>query len=147
MVDQRSSFRTAMARRTRLCSQVRQILADNIDVKAKRALLRDIKPSNLLIALTPFPHTLITDFGSAAAFEMNTASFSSASSSRRLPHSSCLYPAGTPEYIAPEVLSMWEDACCFEEDLLFEPEGDGTGHISSKRYGSEVDLWSLGVVL
>lgn len=57
----------------------------------------------------------------------------------------CLWPVGTPDYIAPEVLEAHEDALVRAEEREDEEnEEDGEGGLG---YGLEVDWWSVGVVL
>ena len=60
--------------------------------------------------------------------------------------------AGTPDFLAPELLAMHGDAIAAltgadptaEESSSSGPSGKTTG---KKKYGKEVDVWSLGVIL
>jgi serine/threonine protein kinase len=104
---------------------------------------RDVKPHNFLIHSSGptglhSPRVLLTDFGTAAE-EIKKGS-------KRLKREDCLWPVGTPDYIAPDVLEAHEDALVRAE----EEDGDETampGRESLAGYGLEVDWWSLGVVL
>jgi serine/threonine protein kinase len=101
---------------------------------------RDVKPQNLLVdtrSPSGRPGLVLTDFG--------TASKVVSGGGRRLEREVCLWPVGTPDYIAPEVLEAHEDALVRAEEREDEEnEEDGEGGLG---YGLEVDWWSVGVVL
>ncbi|XP_065830608.1 citron Rho-interacting kinase-like isoform X2 [Oscarella lobularis] len=73
---------------------------------------RDVKPDNVLICQNG--HIKLADFGSAAKLSPGSKTVKSQ------------MPVGTPDYIAPEVLSCINGPSC--------------------SYGSECDWWSLGIV-
>ncbi|TKA58364.1 hypothetical protein B0A53_00103 [Rhodotorula sp. CCFEE 5036] len=122
---------------------------------------RDVKPQNLL--LDADGHLLLTDFGSAAP--LLPASSSSPSSPRAIARKHCRALIGTPDYIAPEILSHAEALYLEEEEEEEEDsdEGGGAGgglgiksaaggaDAESKdelaAYGAGVDLWSSGIVI
>lgn len=97
----------------------------------------DIKPHNFL--LLPDCRLQLTDFGSAAPITKGTVS-----------HRLCMLPIGTPDYVAPEVLSFAEEAV-IEAALsdANETDADRTVRLSDTTpgYGCEVDWWSLGATL
>ncbi|XP_070571678.1 citron rho-interacting kinase-like isoform X2 [Ptychodera flava] len=76
---------------------------------------RDIKPDNVLIDRTG--HIKLADFGSAAKLSVSKTVTSQ-------------MPVGTPDYVAPEVLTSMNGR-----------------DKSSGNYGRECDWWSLGVVM
>lgn len=104
---------------------------------------RDIKPHNFLIH-SPSRLTL-TDFGSAAALihPQSDANDTRSYVQKR----NCLMPIGTPDYIAPEILKMAEDAM-MEEFSTSDDDPDKTVRPEDIRgYGADVDWWSLGATL
>lgn len=108
---------------------------------------RDLKPSNFLLSSTG--RLLLSDFGSAAPISYT-------SSSANTPFIAARYAAalaGTPDYIAPEILK-------FAESRAAQPEGDEHSSLFQENqqkmyrlardlvesaYGPEVDWWSFGV--
>jgi serine/threonine protein kinase len=106
---------------------------------------RDIKPHNFLIH-SPTRLTL-TDFGSAA-FLIHPPP----DAEDRRPYvkkQNCLMPIGTPDYIAPEILKMAEDAMIDEFDSSgIDPDKTiQPGELEPKGYGADVDWWSLGATV
>ncbi|GAA5975967.1 hypothetical protein JCM10908_005341 [Rhodotorula pacifica] len=107
---------------------------------------RDVKPQNSLLEADG--HLLLTDFGSAAPL---------------IPHSTsiarkyCRALIGTPDYIAPEILSHAEALYREEADSDDEDAGgggsdgddvrEGTPNDELRAYGAGVDLWSAGIVM
>ena len=89
---------------------------------------------------------LLTDFGSAAKVLQREGGRG------RLGRRDCLWPVGTPDYIAPEVLESSEEALVTAEEEE-EEEGDETVRPGEERkeeeggYGVGVDWWSMGVVI
>jgi len=58
-------------------------------------------------------------------------------------------PIGTPDYIAPEILKMAEDAMIDEFDSS-DIDPDKTirpGDLEPRGYGADVDWWSLGATI
>jgi serine/threonine protein kinase len=106
---------------------------------------RDIKPHNFLIH-SPSRLTL-TDFGSAASLIHPPPE---AEDPRPyVKKQDCLMPIGTPDYIAPEILKMAEDAMIDEFDSS-DIDPDKTirpGGLEPKGYGANVDWWSFGATV
>ncbi|GAA5868380.1 hypothetical protein JCM3774_003273 [Rhodotorula dairenensis] len=117
---------------------------------------RDVKPQNLV--LDADGHLLLTDFGSAAPLLLPQTCIA---------RKHCRALIGTPDYIAPEILSHAEALYLEVEDADSDDEegggggGDGLG-ISTKgtgrspvpdsndnlpAYSAAVDLWSSGIVM
>lgn len=119
---------------------------------------RDIKPQNLL--LDADGHLLLTDFGSAAPL---LPASSSSSSPFAIARKHCRALIGTPDYIAPEILSHAEALYLEDEEEEDSDEGGGGGLGIKSRpaaagvsaeskdelaaYGAQVDLWSSGIVM
>lgn len=111
---------------------------------------RDIKPNNFLIH-SPSRLTL-TDFGSSA-----TLVYPPADSNDIRPYitkQNCLMPIGTPDYIAPEILKMAEDAMMDDfgsgaSDIDIDPDKTvRPGDLEEPRgYGPDVDWWSFGATI
>ncbi|WWC65836.1 uncharacterized protein I303_108458 [Kwoniella dejecticola CBS 10117] len=97
---------------------------------------RDIKPHNFLIASDR--RLLLTDFGSAASLLPKV----STGQRQYVPYDQCLLPAGTPDYIAPEILAYAENA--FSDHISIDHVSHG---VSPHGYDSSVDWWSLGASL
>lgn len=81
---------------------------------------------------------LLTDFGSAAKVLKEGGT--------KLARRDCLWPVGTPDYIAPEVLESSEEALVQaeeeDEDRTVRPTDE-----EEEGYGVGVDWWSMGVVI
>jgi serine/threonine protein kinase len=105
---------------------------------------RDIKPHNFLIH-SPSRLTL-TDFGSSA--ELVYPPSGSDDPRPYIAKQNCLMPIGTPDYIAPEILRMAEDAMMEDFDSNSDTDPDKTvrpGDMEQQRgYGADIDWWSFG---
>ncbi|ORY34761.1 kinase-like domain-containing protein [Naematelia encephala] len=84
---------------------------------------------------------LLTDFGSAAPLLDDTSATDKRHAVGKVPWRYCEQPVGTPDYIAPEVLQIAEEAFIASESSLY-PQDD-----SRAGYDVAVDWWSLGVTL
>jgi len=106
---------------------------------------RDIKPHNLLIHA---PNRLtLTDFGSAASLihpPVDAEDFRP-----YVKKQNCLMPIGTPDYIAPEILKMAEDAMIdgFDSDDVDPDKTIRPEDLEPRGYGADVDWWSLGATV
>lgn len=117
---------------TGLCPSV-SCAVNNRQVTIYRKHLSDVKPQNFVITATS--HLKLIDFGSAAPLQPPDAETHIQYVLKRY----CLLPCGTVDYIAPEILDMYEAALVALdlEESLKEEEG----------YGKEVDWWSLGAMM
>lgn len=104
-----------------------------------------MKPANFLLHSSG--HLKICDFGTAAPFSWFDSPESSTREWKRrlVQHLFCQKPAGTCDYIAPEILLHEEEKLAGlyhdgEDSLTLPPDSSGA-------YGPEVDWWSVGVVL
>ncbi|CED83110.1 DNA polymerase delta, regulatory subunit 55 [Phaffia rhodozyma] len=115
---------------------------------------RDLKPHNFLIRPgenNRMPRAVLTDFGTAAQ-----ALPEGRNKNRKvLPITACLWPVGTPDYIAPEILEAHEDALVraeedeerAEDSEEKSEEGGKSRSAETEGYGIQVDWWSLGVII
>lgn len=104
------------------------------------ALLSDIKPHNFLIKSDH--HLQITDFGSAAPLY-----FTFPDETPCVPWQFCVQPVGTPDYLAPEVLILAEQAV-IESKQVHQTSGSHIlQHSEKKGYSASIDWWSLGSTL
>lgn len=87
-------------------------------------MVRDIKPHNFVVDTGA--RLRLTDFGSAAMLH-----------SGKVDLEACLLPAGTPDYIAPEVLLLAEQLVLDDVDSFERHE----------TYGVAVDWWSFGCTI
>lgn len=98
---------------------------------------RDIKPHNFLLLADG--RLWLTDFGSAAPARNGV-----------IARKHCILPAGTPDYVAPEVLKFAEDAMV-EAAQSADESMDRTIRPSDAEelpgYSTDVDWWSLGATL
>lgn len=100
----------------------------------------DIKPHNFLLLADG--RLWLTDFGSAGPLHKG-----------KVPRRYCMLPVGTPDYIAPEILRLAEDAMVEAADSAqsdSSEDGDRTvrqSDLTSPGYGSDIDWWSLGATL
>jgi len=106
---------------------------------------RDIKPHNFLIHASS--RLTLTDFGSAAS--LLHPPVDAEDSRPYVKKQNCLMPIGTPDYIAPEILKMAEDAMIdgldsddVDPDKTIRPEV-----LEPRGYGADVDWWSLGATI
>ncbi|KAG8908831.1 hypothetical protein FRB99_003069 [Tulasnella sp. 403] len=96
---------------------------------------RDIKPQNFVI--TANAHLKLIDFGSAAPLGPPDAGGVQLAAKKY-----CLMPCGTVDYIAPEILQVYEEALvALDLNELVDVGDDSAG------YGKEVDWWSLGAMM
>lgn len=120
---------------------------------------RDVKPANFLLDRSG--HLKLCDFATAAPFS-TFASLSSSPKRRRVHFMySCL--AGTPDYIAPDILlaeeerlnglnsrsrASWSPSCLEDSSFSWAASSVSARAPDSEGfYGPEVDWWSVGVVI
>ncbi|OWZ52450.1 AGC-group protein kinase [Cryptococcus neoformans 125.91] len=101
---------------------------------------RDIKPHNFLIKSDH--HLQITDFGSAAPLY-----FTLPDEPLCVPWQFCVQPVGTPDYLAPEVLILAEQAVIESEQVHQTSDSHIPQHSEKKGYNASIDWWSLGSTL
>lgn len=104
------------------------------------ALFSDIKPHNFLIKSDH--HLQITDFGSAAPLY-----FTLPDEPLCVPWQFCVQPVGTPDYLAPEVLILAEQAVIESEQVHQTSHSHIPQHSEKKGYNASIDWWSLGSTL
>lgn len=104
------------------------------------ALFSDIKPHNFLIKSDH--HLQITDFGSAAPLY-----FTLPDEPLCVPWQFCVQPVGTPDYLAPEVLILAEQAVIESEQVHQTSGSHIPQHSEKKGYNASIDWWSLGSTL
>lgn len=97
---------------------------------------RDIKPHNFL--LLPTSRLLLTDFGSSAPLIR-----SEPSGKLQVPLALCAVAVGTPDYVAPEVLQLAEEAILEAADSVDVTSLSNT----ALGYDASVDWWSFGATL
>lgn len=113
---------------------------------------RDIKPHNFLVF--PGSRLKLTDFGTAARQADEHRLREVSAYHQPLPLDQCLIAVGTPDYIAPEVLEMAEDATMHEIARQTVPDTKKLCDPLADRnleglpgYGTGADWWSYGSTL
>ncbi len=99
---------------------------------------------------------MLTDFGSTAPVEPVRLSTTSAVAPLFVKRQYCYVPAGTPDYVAPEVLLFAEEAILRdarsksaddEISRTLPPYDEELEHLFDKGYDASIDWWSFGVTL
>ena len=115
---------------------------------------RDIKPQNFL--LHHDSRLLLTDFGSAAPLVSQKPLGHRLPGPLHVQRHYCDLPAGTPDYVAPEILWYAEEAVLrASSERNGEDEGDRTVQTSDvqqataaeRGYDASIDWWSFGATL